>query len=152
MPITFLPLALSSLSDALFALGRISRFLTSEDLPESYPIDENLPVAVQVDGNFIWETVLAAEGGEKGKVVRGDQAKKLLEAKKLLLITMADLEKEKLRDDVGSKRQETPFKLKNLKLSVPKGAFVAKVSSFFAISEFELLNYSSLIRARYYKH
>ena len=129
MPITFLPLVLSSLSDALVALGRISRFLTSEDLPESYPIDENLPVAVQVDGDFVWETVLAAGGGGKRKSARGDKDRKPLnlKAEKSLPMTTADLEKEALKDDAESRGPETPFELKNFKLSVPRGAFVGIV-------------------------
>lgn len=48
---------LSALSDALVALGRIGTFLTSDDLPEAYPIDKSLPSAVKVDGTFVWETV-----------------------------------------------------------------------------------------------
>jgi ATP-binding cassette, subfamily C (CFTR/MRP), member 1 len=125
MPLTFLPLALSSLSDALVALGRISQFLTSEELPEPYLIDKNLHVAVQVDGDFAWETVLATGDGKKGsKKVNGDKGKRA--SKALLPVTVTstdDLEKK----DVKKNDQETPFKLKNLKMSVPKGAFVGIV-------------------------
>lgn len=39
------------------ALGRIGRFLTSEDLPEPYPINADSPVAVRAQGDFVWETV-----------------------------------------------------------------------------------------------
>ena len=124
MPITFLPLVLSSLADALVALGRISHFLTSEELPEPYPIDKNSDVAVQVDGDFVWETVLAAE---KGKFVDGGKDKKPLEAERSLPMTTADLEKKNVRDDAEKKGEETPFELKNLKMSVPKGAFVGIV-------------------------
>ena len=124
MPLTFLPLALSSLSDALVALGRISQFLTSEDLPEPYLIDKNLQVAVQVDGDFAWETVLASgEGGVKGKHLHGHKSKR---SSKVLPTTTADLEKEALKD-VKKNDQETPFELKNLKMSIPKGAFVGIV-------------------------
>ena len=124
MPLTFLPLALSSLSDALVALGRISQFLTSEDLPEPYLIDKNLQVAVQVDGDFAWETVLAAgDGGVKGKHLHGHKSKR---SSKVLPTTTADLEKEALKD-VKKNEQETPFELKNLKMSIPKGAFVGIV-------------------------
>ena len=117
MPLTFLPIVLSSLSDALVALGRISQFLTSEDLPEPYLIDKNLPVAVQVDGDFVWETVLATGDGEKGKKPLKRES---------LPVTTTDLEKEILKD-AKKNEQETPFELKNLKMSVPKGAFVGIV-------------------------
>jgi len=130
MPLTFLPISLSSLSDALVALGRISQFLTSEDLPEPYPIDNNLPVAVQVDGDFVWETVLVAEDVQKGKFANGDKDKKPSKGERSLPTTTADLEKQNLEGGAGKsleKDQETPFELKNLKLSVPKGAFVGIV-------------------------
>ena len=126
MPLTFLPVVLSSLSDALVALGRISQFLTSEDLPEPYLIDKNLNVAVQVDGDFVWETVLGTGDGKKGKFSNGDKRKKPLKGEASLPVTTADLEKENLKDD-RKKDQETPFELKNLKMSVPKGAFVGIV-------------------------
>ena len=120
-PLTSLPIVLSSISDALVAFGRISQFLTSEDLPEPYLIDKKLQVAVQVDGDFVWETVLAATGdGEKNKILHGDGKK---ETSELLPVTTADLEK----NDVEKNDQETPFELKNLKMSVPKGAFVGIV-------------------------
>ena len=142
MPLTFLPLALSSLSDALVALGRISQFLTSEDLPEPYPIDNNLPVAMQVDADFVWETVLAGGDEKKGKFANGGGDKKPTKGERSLPMTTADSEKDGLKGDVMKKDQETPFELKNLKLSVPKGAFVGIVGrvgsgkvSLFSISE-----------------
>jgi ATP-binding cassette, subfamily C (CFTR/MRP), member 1 len=123
MPLTLFPGVLSILSDVLVALGRISQFLTAEDLPEPYLIDKNLHVAVQVDGDFVWETVLATKDGKKGK---GDKSKKQLKGKTSLPVTTADLEKENLKD-VGTNGQETPFELKNLNMSVPEGAFVGIV-------------------------
>ena len=46
-------------------MGRISTFLASEDLPEPYLIDYKSPAAVQVDGDFVWETVYDAVAKEK---------------------------------------------------------------------------------------
>ena len=125
MPLTFLPLVLSILSDALVSLGRISQFLISEDLPEPYLIDKDFHVAVQVDGDFVWETVMATGDGEKGEILHGDKGKKPLKGETSLPVTTADLEKENPKD--VKKDQETPFELKNLKMSVPKGAFVGIV-------------------------
>ena len=123
MPLVLFPAVLSILSDVLVAFGRISQFLTAEDLPEPYLIDKNLHVAVQVDGDFVWETVLATRDGTKGK---GDKSQKQLKGKTSLPVTTSDLEKENLKD-VGTIDQETPFELKNLNMSVPKGAFVGIV-------------------------
>ena len=36
---------------------------------------------MQVDGDFVWETVLTAGGGGKGKSARGDKDKKSLHLK-----------------------------------------------------------------------
>ena len=46
-------------------MGRISTFLASEDLPEPYPIDYKSPAAVEVDGDFVWETVYNAGAKER---------------------------------------------------------------------------------------
>ena len=160
IPITFLPLVLSSLADALVALGRISQFLTSEDLPEPYSIDKNLHLAVQVDGDFTWETVLGP--GEEGKGNGNNKGKKSLKAGRSLPMTTADLEKEKMKlDDAGGKNdRETPFELKNLQMSVPKGAFVGivgrvgsgKVRFRYIYLKIEISTILFLIRARCYKH
>ena len=128
MPLALLPISLTGLSDALVAFDRTSQFLTSEDLPEPYPIDKDLPVAVQVDGDFVWETVLAAGDRGQRKSAHGDKDKKPSKGEKSLPTTTADLEKEKNpKDDIVEKDQETPFELKNLKLSVARGAFVGIV-------------------------
>ena len=111
----------------MVALGRISQFLISEDLPEPYLIDKNLPAAVEVDGDFVWETVLGTGDKEKkGKSLHGNKGKKPMKRETSLPVTTADLEKENL-NDVKKNDQETPFELKNLKMSVPKGAFVGIV-------------------------
>ncbi|PPQ81812.1 hypothetical protein CVT25_013648 [Psilocybe cyanescens] len=66
-PLIFFPFVFSALSDALVALGRIGTFLTSEDLPEPYPIDADSKAAVEVDGDFAWETVFNPSKGTEGK-------------------------------------------------------------------------------------
>ena len=73
---------------------------------------------MQVEGDFVWETVLA-----KGDGAKGDKGKKPSKRESSLPMTTADLEKK----DVAKNDQETPFELKNLKMSVPKGAFVGIV-------------------------
>ena len=90
-------------------------------MPESYLIDKKLHVAVQVDGDFVWETVLATGDGEKGRDFDGGKSN-LKKPLKGLPVTTADLKKDDRKND-----QETPFELKNLKMSVPKGAFVGIV-------------------------
>lgn len=147
-PLIFLPISLSALSDALVAFGRISKFLTSEDLPEPYPIDKTLPIAVQVDGDFVWETVLSTKDGQ-GKFAHGGSKDRQPQSKgeRSLPTTAANSEKENRAEKLVEKDQETPFELKNLKLSVPRGAFVGivgrvgsgKVSLDFGMFESRLL-------------
>ena len=51
-----MPNVFSSLSDVLVALGRISKFLTAEELAESLFIDHKAMNGVEVEGAFTWET------------------------------------------------------------------------------------------------
>ncbi|KAF9447357.1 multidrug resistance-associated ABC transporter [Macrolepiota fuliginosa MF-IS2] len=91
MPLIFFPLVLSSLSDAMVALNRISAFLTAEELSDSYKIEQGRDIAVEFDGDFTWETVPSSivqaansgfAGRGKGKgcaVVRGGSGGKTKE-------------------------------------------------------------------------
>ncbi|CAA7270432.1 unnamed protein product [Cyclocybe aegerita] len=142
-PLVFFPFVLSSLSDALVALGRISKFLTSEDLPEPYPVKPGLPIAVQVDGDFVWETVINSLDEKDGKFDKGKgdaltssgRAPQKEDAKRwwkrsskkeqsgILPSSNAEVEKDGEKD----KEKEAPFELNNLNFIVPKGAFIAIV-------------------------
>jgi hypothetical protein len=48
---------LSSLSDVVVALGRISDFLSAEELVESLLIDYGAKNGVEAEGSFTWETM-----------------------------------------------------------------------------------------------
>ncbi|KAF7982734.1 hypothetical protein HWV62_26606 [Athelia sp. TMB] len=126
-PLIFFPLVLASLSDAVVALQRVGTFLTAEELAEPYTIDPESKWGVEVDGDFTWETAggppkeaPAAKGkGAMGKGKPGKE-KKGKKQEPVLPVT-ADAEKEK------EKEEDKPFELKNLKMRIPKGAFVAIV-------------------------
>lgn len=60
MPLIMFPFVLSALSDAIVALGRIGTFLTAEELPEPHKIEQGRAIAVEVEGDFTWETVPSA--------------------------------------------------------------------------------------------
>ncbi|KAI0701717.1 multidrug resistance-associated ABC transporter [Earliella scabrosa] len=155
-PLVFLPITLASVADAMVALKRISSFLRAEELPVPYTIDPSLDVALDVDGDFTWESVKkadsdAAKPEEKGKAddakatedKKGAEAGKGKEQKKgglfgkkkdaepVLPSTAQDAEKaegkEQEKAEVVDVEEEKPFELKDLKLRVPKGAFVAIV-------------------------
>ena len=112
----------------------------AEELAEPYQIHETLPLAVQVNGDFTWETVLG-EKKEKGKAEEKSDKKKTNDKaqsrwKKSKKKTGQDLLPSTIEDDkiTGNddslsteKEEEPPFSFKDLRFEVPKGAFVAIV-------------------------
>ena len=48
---------LASATDAFVALHRIGNFMRAEELAIPYEIDPNADAAIDVDGDFTWETV-----------------------------------------------------------------------------------------------
>jgi ATP-binding cassette subfamily C (CFTR/MRP) protein 1 len=121
-------------------LGRISKFLTAEELAEPYQINRTLPLAVQVNGDFTWETVLG-EKKEKSKVEeksdtnddgvqqsRWKKSKNLkTKSQNLLPSTIDDSKITGDGDNSTEKEEEPPFSFHDLRFEVPKGAFVAIV-------------------------
>lgn len=135
-----------SLADASVALGRISSFLTAEELAEPYKIDPDNEFAIEVDGSFQWETAYKANiGGPKfdtgkGKHGHGKGAK---DDKKEEKVTTKPARKGRFfkrgkkgpalptdgkeKTDQKKKEEEPPFELADLKLRIHKGSFVAIV-------------------------
>lgn len=146
-PLFLLPLVLSNTSDAVVALGRISKFLLAEELEEPYKTDPDSKYAIDVEGDFAWETVQKPDNGPKfgaGKKgprgPSGDKDKKSsgktdTKAKKrpfwrkkssagpILPTTAAP----KDANTKAPKSKEKPFELNKIRLKVPRGSFVAIV-------------------------
>ncbi|KIJ93150.1 hypothetical protein K443DRAFT_13086 [Laccaria amethystina LaAM-08-1] len=61
-PLIFFPIALVSLTDAMVALGRIGASLIAEELDEPYKSKNDVKLAVEVDSDFAWESVLSVTG------------------------------------------------------------------------------------------
>ncbi|TCD67438.1 hypothetical protein EIP91_012410 [Steccherinum ochraceum] len=74
-PLIFFPLVIASVSDAVVALGRISKFLTAEDIADPYRIDAESKFAVDVDGDFRWETAYKSKDGPKFDLSKGKKGK-----------------------------------------------------------------------------
>lgn len=55
-PLILIPFVLHSYTDAAVALGRIQTYLNAEELPEPYQISASSKNAVEVNGDFRWET------------------------------------------------------------------------------------------------
>ncbi|KAI0700341.1 multidrug resistance-associated ABC transporter [Cytidiella melzeri] len=132
-PLAFFPLVVANCADAAVALGRIGTFLTAEELAEPYVIYKDSKYAIDVDGDFQWETTSKAAmagskfhhkkgeaAGGKGKGPEKKSGKKDAEP---VLPTSAPTATEEKKID----KEEKPFELKGLNLKIPKGSFVAIV-------------------------
>ncbi|KAG7095244.1 hypothetical protein E1B28_006018 [Marasmius oreades] len=125
VPLTFFPIVLTALSDALVALRRIGSFLTAEELDEPYQVDPKGDFAIEVNGDFSWETVGKLDGPKVQKHAKGKENPDVPISR----------EKSAARRDVrqvqatprDEKDEGRPFTLKSLKFSVPRGSFVAIV-------------------------
>ena len=144
------PLVLGSLSDAIVAIHQISKFLIAEEIGKPYAIDIESEFAINVDGDFTWETSgkpvgvghKSAEGGGAAGDELDDGAKKPkqktgqknTERKDLLcdksakaqpILPTATSGTTVENDTYKTAADEKPFELCDLKLKIPKGSFVA---------------------------
>lgn len=120
-------------------MGRIGKFLKAEELAESYTIDFERKHAVEVDGDFSWESAgkiveTKFEKGAKNDHVPNAGAKSEKDGKPVTAIskntlptTLQDIKTTQDIDD--SPKEDEPFVLRNLKFNVPKGSFVAIVGT-----------------------
>ncbi|EJD45444.1 ATP-dependent bile acid permease [Auricularia subglabra TFB-10046 SS5] len=150
LPLLLLPIASSSLTQALVSLDRVAKFLSAEEAPAPFPIDasESSP-AVAIDrADFQWEAdpEEAAARERKRKEEEGKQksmsevmAERKAAAEKKARQKQRERRARKglpplpeLEDAPEEKEEKTglekePFKLRDITMRVPKGAFVALV-------------------------
>lgn len=146
LPLLMLPVALSSLSSTLIALNRMSNYLSSEELEEPYTLDPASKHAVRVDADFTWEAIRKPSDDdkdkdttkpteqEKKKQKKSDNAKNKKavkggsstgeSAEEKLPSTSADVV---AAEETPSEPEDPPFELKNLHLSIQKGALIGIV-------------------------
>jgi len=117
------------MAEALVALGRMSSFLTAEELDDPYLLDANLGPAVLIDADFSWESVKPAstttpesESTENEKAKDGEKVKKSKKAKS----DKIEEEKEEV-ENAEEVAQDPPFTMSNIKMTIPRGAFIAIV-------------------------
>ncbi|KAG2004853.1 ATP-binding cassette transporter [Coprinopsis cinerea AmutBmut pab1-1] len=146
IPLLVFPLVMSSLASALIALGRIGKFLSSEELQDPYLLQPDSKLAVDMDADFTWEALVKPEeskddkkddkvaekesekNGDSKKKGKGKKAKKgEADDKEALPSTSQDVAEEPKDSDSAKKEEDPPFELKNLRLTVPKGALVGIV-------------------------
>ncbi|KAF9527181.1 ATP-dependent bile acid permease [Crepidotus variabilis] len=104
IPLVMLPLVLSSLSDALVSLTRITKFLLAEELANSYTIEPSQKEALHVNGDFEWETVKGLDftADKEKSVDMVEEAKKLQEEQKM----KKEEEKKKKAEEKARKKAE----------------------------------------------
>ncbi|KIM43746.1 hypothetical protein M413DRAFT_443652 [Hebeloma cylindrosporum] len=157
VPLLIFPLVLNALAQAMISIGRICKFLTAEELEEPYRIDPELKSAFKLEGDFEWETVVRLEETSENLDEKAIMQKELERQKAEKKAAKEKKKAEKAKSERSSgwwKRQEKggtekevlpstvfdetpqeplvveeepPFSLKDLKLEVPRGAFVAIV-------------------------
>ncbi|TBU42097.1 multidrug resistance-associated ABC transporter [Dichomitus squalens] len=148
MPLVFLPIVLASATDALVALRRIGTFLRAEELAVTYEIDANAEAAIDLDGDFTWETVrkdanavnLAAKFDKdkkgRGRREKGAGKKGGKKGNESLLPTAANTpagastpvrSAEGGSEGKDKEKEDKPFELKDVNLKIPRGSFVAIV-------------------------
>ncbi|KAF9044293.1 multidrug resistance-associated ABC transporter [Panaeolus papilionaceus] len=157
VPLLVFPIVMSTMTDALISLGRISTFLVAEELPGQYKIDRDLPDALQINGDFEWETVYRPPSAkdfeqEDATAIREAYTKEQKEKKEK---EKAKKKKKKAasgtdeKAEIGSptidasvtekapvekeekeeKPADKPFGIKGIDIVVPRGSFVAIVGT-----------------------
>lgn len=128
-PLSLLPTVITAISDAHVAIHRISRILTAEERNHELINDPTSRFAVEVVGDFAYETVVPPDGHASvnrlmsknaGSLRRGDAGSNVSK-------TASQTERSTLVND--NIQQEQPFALNDIDLHIPKGAFVAILGS-----------------------
>lgn len=126
-PLLLLPLVLAGGANAAVATQRLGKFYTAQELDEPYLIDYDRKVAVDVNGDFTWESVaedVSTKQAEKGKAKADEEAPKGKVTEQVLPVTQDPAVAQEASEPPP---EQQPFQLADLKMSVPKGAFVAIV-------------------------
>ncbi|KZW01954.1 multidrug resistance-associated ABC transporter [Exidia glandulosa HHB12029] len=131
-PLVTIPGALTQVVQARINLQRIAKFLNSEENAAPFAVDETLDNAVNIDADFTWEEQPKTEDESKAKDVpappsdtaQNEDTKKAEEAQS----SAADgADAPESSGTSTPTPKPAPFALSNLKISVPKGSFVAIV-------------------------
>ncbi len=73
---------MAATTDAVVALTRIGKFLSAEEVAEPYKIDKSSKYAVDVDGDFRWETAYKSSTGGPKFDIKGKHGGKKPDAQK----------------------------------------------------------------------
>jgi ATP-binding cassette subfamily C (CFTR/MRP) protein 1 len=117
----------------LIVHASVGKFLNAEESPDPYEIDLNSHNAVDVDADFAWEvaakSALHEEKKDKDEAAKAKKReKKAKKAEKNASSTLPTVAPAVADADVTPEgEQNAPFELHGVKMTVPKGSFVAMV-------------------------
>ena len=123
-------MALTAVSDAAVAIGRIGDLLRAEELPHDIVINPSAKLAISVDGDFQFDSVNPPDSGSSGGGGPGrrggrDRASKREDAKqkKRDKIEARDRKKKGLTPLIKEeiKEEGIPFSLRDVHLKIPRG-------------------------------
>ncbi|EJD55530.1 ATP-dependent bile acid permease [Auricularia subglabra TFB-10046 SS5] len=139
-PIVSIPATATMLLTAKASLQRLTKFLNAEEVAEPFPIDTELSDAIQIDADFTWEEQAAEKDtstptlhatSDKADKPTGAQAP----ADSAVDSTQAEsdsasatqIEPSGTATPTSTSTKHAPFALSDLKMTVPRGSFVALV-------------------------
>ncbi|KAK7024232.1 hypothetical protein VNI00_016449 [Paramarasmius palmivorus] len=130
-PLTFLPVALSSIADAANAFSRVQDVFLAEVMGENIKFDPELDVALSVkNAHFTWDAPPPSKITAKPAIPTVSAASTAVEKVKQVINRKAD---SAVNSEISEKQPETPktedriFRLKNINLSIPRGKMCAIV-------------------------
>ncbi|EJD45474.1 cadmium ion transporter [Auricularia subglabra TFB-10046 SS5] len=142
MPLIMFPASISVLAQARASVIRMAKFLDAEEAPPPFEVHKDGDVAVDIDGDFAWEEDVEEEDTRKTKKDKEKDKEKDVTPKQgffarfKLGAKKAPKGKEKETDadaetiageDLEKKKASEPFAIRDLKLQVHKGEFIAIV-------------------------
>jgi ATP-binding cassette, subfamily C (CFTR/MRP), member 1 len=116
-PLNMMMYVLRAMLGGHVALKRMNAYFNAEDAEGSYIVDSAMSSAVSVDASFTWESANGTEDEAS------DDAK-TKNANPLPTVALPFSASEST-EEVGEDADPLPFMLKNVKLDIPRGAFVA---------------------------
>ncbi|CAG8661679.1 18370_t:CDS:2, partial [Racocetra persica] len=136
IPLMFLPIGITSVTDAYVAINRINDFLQADELSVLPGINPDEQYAIKVtDGEFIWESAPSEEiidnskkemKNEKGDKNGNDSAPVIVNVK--APDTSTALTPDDLAENFENSHQLSPtFQLRNINVSIPRGKLIAIV-------------------------
>lgn len=125
-------MAFTALTDAHVAVVRISKCLLSEELPRELQIDESAEYAVEIKGDFSFETAgppkFDPKKQQRGRDRKAEKAEKDAREKK---IKEARERRKKglppIVEEAEKKDEEEPFALRKIDLKIPRGSLTVVV-------------------------